>query len=357
MELFDFEGIGMRRIEIVRTGVSALPSRLCLKPLTPMILCLAVIATVSAVGSGSAFGAPANTPVGTFAPAIAINVGKGAGAPGQTTSVDIMLETIGAEVVSTQNRIDFLPPIQIPSRPNGDPDCRFIRRIDKEDSTFRFMPLGCVPGATCTAVQASIRNSEPIPTGPLYSCNVEISQGAAPGTYPLSNVWLAASNGQGALLSVTGADGAIAVHATPVSVDVDDTHASPGADAAVSVRLTPGEAEVVAIENSIAFAPPLRIAARSDGTPDCTVNPAIDKDNADFTFLPPRCLGDGCTAVIALVLSFSNLTPIPDGAALYTCRVLVDADAAPGTYVLRNSEQRGSTPDAVDLPAVGRTEW
>jgi hypothetical protein len=109
----------------------------------------------------------------------------------------------------------------------------------------------------------------------------------------------------------------------------------------------------VGTQNRIAFAPPLGIAARSNGTADCTVNPAIDKSNADFRFLPTRCSGSVHSGACRRAVVQQSHAHSGRRNALHLPRP-GRCGRGTGNVYLQNSEQRGSTPDAVDLPALGR---
>jgi hypothetical protein len=94
-------------------------------------------------------------------------------------------------------------------------------------------------------------------------------------------------------------------------------------------------APIAGIENTIdfdAFATP--ILALANGSPDCSVNPAINKLDTIFEFLPKGCSGSACKQVRAVVKSLSNLDAIANGASLYTCKVKIAQDAASGIYQL-----------------------
>jgi hypothetical protein len=55
----------------------------------------------------------------------------------------------------------------------------------------------------------------------------------------------------------------------------------------------------------------------------------------------------------ALVLSLTNVDPIPDGSLLFTCRVDIAADATPGEYTLAADRMEGSTSAGGAIDAVG----
>jgi len=109
-----------------------------------------------------------------------------------------------------------------------------------------------------------------------------------------------------------------------------------------------------AIENEIYFDPNTPIIARADGRPSCTViAPGKNRDadavpSPSFTFLPNGCQGSNCHGIRALIVSFHNLDPIPDG-TVYTCKVHISQNAPLGAYPLQIYNVQGgvSTADPV----------
>lgn len=133
------------------------------------------------------------------------------------------------------------------------------------------------------------------------------------------------------------------------SIIVGSATGQPGSTVTFNVTLET-DAEVAGTQNDIAFDPKARIAA-DGGEPDCTVNPAIDKGDSTFAFLPDGCTpGVDCTSVRVLILSFGNLTPIPDGSVLYSCEVEIAGDAT-DSYPLTCSAPGAGDPDGVRLGA------
>ena len=88
--------------------------------------------------------------------------------------------------------------------------------------------------------------------------------------------------------------------------------------------------KVSATQNDIVFPPGAHVVIKEDGKPDCSVNPAIDKEATAFAFMPSACAFPGCTRMRALVLAIDNVDPIPPGSVLYTCRWMLSDDAAAG---------------------------
>ncbi len=75
------------------------------------------------------------------------------------------------------------------------------------------------------------------------------------------------------------------------------------------------------------------ILARSDGdSPDCVG--LLSSNLAQFAFLPQGCTGSDCNGVRASVSALNGASLIPEHASLYSCRVTIAPNAAPGTYPL-----------------------
>jgi hypothetical protein len=148
-----------------------------------------------------------------------VDVGSASGAPGQQVAFSASLSAAGASVAGVQADIAF-DSINTPvaATGSGRPDCMVNPAIGKEATAFAFQPPGCT-GTGCTAFRAlvlSFSNVDPIADGSvLYTCNVNISPGAAAGTYPLtiSNVGMSTPDGQA--IDSTGTDGQIDVTGNP----------------------------------------------------------------------------------------------------------------------------------------------
>jgi hypothetical protein len=100
----------------------------------------------------------------------------------------------------------------------------------------------------------------------------------------------------------------------------------------VPVRLNTLNRDIARIENDVAFGPMMPILANADGSPDCTVNAAINKADTHFTFLPVGCTPYvNCDRVHADVHSLSNSDSIPNGAVLYQCNTQIPGMGASAT--------------------------
>ncbi len=139
---------------------------------------------------------------------------------------------------------------------------------------------------------------------------------------------------------------ALAAAAALPSVDVGSATGDPGQQVTFAVTLSTAGASVAAVGADIAFdSINTPVAATGTGEPDCMVNAGIDKEATAFFFQPPGCAGSACTAVRAIVISFTNLAEIPDGSVLYTCNVDISPGAAAGSYPLTISNVQMVTPD------------
>jgi hypothetical protein len=145
-----------------------------------------------------------------------------------------------------------------------------------------------------------------------------------------------------------------ATAAPAVVITVGSATGTAGDDVTITVSLDTEGDMVLATQNRIDFTRSAAVAANGEGQPDCTVNPAIDKDATAFRFLPLNCNPAlDCQSVRVFVIAFNNLDPIPDDSNLYTCRVLIAADAMPGQYALGNSEAASSAAGGVLLETSG----
>ena len=127
----------------------------------------------------------------------------------------------------------------------------------------------------------------------------------------------------------------------------------------ISVTLAAGSALIAGTQSDITWdtAP---IAAKSNGKPNCTVNPNLktpsgadtEKGATSFAFRPNGCspTGTPCTAVRALVLSTGNVDPMADGSVLFTCNVTPPAS---GTATFTFSGVTLSDPNGLKVTDAG----
>jgi len=329
---------------------------------------------------------PAPTSIATPVPA-GLELSSHTAAPGERITVTARLRTHGSELAGFENEIHFGPPLRIARRTNGGPDCQ-----DNADETgnpvhFAFQPPGC-RDRECTAVKA-LAFSFQLALFPedavVYSCTVEVDEDAPAGIYPLRNGAALAATPDGIAARLVARDGRVRVvevdgtprptytHAPttsptptrirprtrtpnpdPARLRVGSATVHAGDEITLAVTLDTHGETISGTENMIELVPEVRIAAKANGRPDCTVNPDIDRNATLFSFRPTGCAASSaCTAIKAIVLSFHNLDPLPDGAQLYSCRIAVAADAAPGRYPLRVTESLASNPRGVAVELAG----
>ncbi|MGH3639493.1 MAG: FG-GAP repeat domain-containing protein, partial [Mycobacterium sp.] len=114
-----------------------------------------------------------------------------------------------------------------------------------------------------------------------------------------------------------------------------------------SVTLGTGGAPVVSVQNDITFDPT---------TPIMSCAFVVSKPDSAFSFFPTDCTpGVDCTRLRAVVVSTSDLNPIPDGSVLYTCDVRIYAHAEPGDHALQISNVTASDAVGEALPVSMRS--
>ncbi|MEO8602385.1 MAG: hypothetical protein ABI629_07410 [bacterium] len=181
--------------------------------------------------------------------AATIVVGNGTGNAGETILVSTSLET-GSEVAGTENVISFVAPLSIAAKANGKPDCTVNEDIDKGATAFAFQPSGCT-GAACTAVKAlvlSLDNVAPIPNDSvMYTCKVNIAEGAADGEYPLTCSAPGASDPAGVSLDAACQNGKVTVGEV-----VDGTPTSTPTETPTGEVMTPTATATATIEQPTA---------------------------------------------------------------------------------------------------------
>ena len=125
---------------------------------------------------------------------------------------------------------------------------------------------------------------------------------------------------------------------TPAQIELGVVSGSAGAQVTFTATLHDMGNVVAGTQNDISF-------DLSTPITGCEENPAINK-GAFVGFQPPGCtLGVNCTGVRVIVLSLSDVDPIPDGSVLYSCHVAIDLTASDGTYPLVSTNEGASTPD------------
>jgi hypothetical protein len=132
----------------------------------------------------------------------------------------------------------------------------------------------------------------------------------------------------------------------PAQIELGVVAGSAGAQVTVDATLHTMGNVVAGVQNDIAFDPFTPIIG-------CDPNPAIAK-GVFLAFRPFGCTpGVDCTSMRLLVLSLTDVNPIPDGSVLYTCHVAINLAAPDGNYPLTMSNVDGSTPDGVEVVTDG----
>jgi hypothetical protein len=135
------------------------------------------------------------------------------------------------------------------------------------------------------------------------------------------------------------------------SLDVGSGTGARGDAAQFDVSLRTGGQPVAGTQNDLFFDPALSATAQADGRPNCGVNPDIDKSSTAFAFIPVGCHpGVDCKGIRAIVIATDNNAPIPDNSVLYTCKLLIPSDTAPGSYGLTAAGVVASDPTGNQLP-------
>lgn len=151
--------------------------------------------------------------------------------------------------------------------------------------------------------------------------------------------------------------GIVAPVAAEEAVDVGTAFAIPGGGGTFPVHFHSDSIIelTAALQMDIGYSQAAPIAANIDGKPDCTPSSEAGQNDMAFEFLPTGCSGSSCTQVRAIVVSFDDITTIPQGAELFTCKVSVPSGTAPGNYLLFVIEALGS--DSLGYPvSISRTD-
>jgi hypothetical protein len=108
-------------------------------------------------------------------------------APGAETLATAFLRTHGRLVSGIQTELSVSPPLSIPAKANGKPDCALGDTAAewKQASSFAFIPSGCT-AAVCTGVRIlvlSTTSTGPLPDGTPFQCTLKT--GGAVGVFPV----------------------------------------------------------------------------------------------------------------------------------------------------------------------------
>lgn len=131
------------------------------------------------------------------------------------------------------------------------------------------------------------------------------------------------------------------------AVYIEDLTVDTPGEAVLEVKLATGAKQFAGVEHDVLFDPHVRVKAKENGRPDCTVNPEINKPATSFAFLPLGCSGIACTGLRTIVYPLENARPIAEGSVLYRCTVTV---AGSGLLVVTNV--RGAGPSGQLIPGL-----
>jgi hypothetical protein len=324
---------------------------------------------INVVGAPTATPTPTQPPTGPI-----IEIGDATASRGQQVGVNVSLHTAGRLISGIQNDLFFDSDVRVRAKVGGQPDCQVNPGIGKQ-GFFSFQPPGCTPGASCSAVRTivlSLENSDPIADASLlYTCTVEVGAAASLGAHPLPCSNDLASDPDGNSIATDCPAGSVDVVSgsgpTPTPTPTPTPNLGPavvivpasgaaGGETTLEVVLLAGGREIAGVQNDVGFDLDTPIAGRVNGRPDCTVNPDIDKNATTFLFQPSGCIPEAnCTGMRVLVLSFSSVDPIPNLSTLYTCRLLLAADASVGPHPLTCTGSDASDPDgnSIELGCIG----
>ena len=312
-------------------------------PLTPA-------ATNTATVTPTDTGTPLGTLTSTVTPTITDTVTPGG--PTATDSPTVVPTSTNTEVPLTPTDTPVPTITDTPTVGPTDTETLTPSETPTGQATISATPTG-LPTGTATATATFTATGIPtgtatatatatgIPTGTATATATGIPTGTATATATATNTGgntptITATRTNTPTVVIPATSTATATR-TPLpvmaSIIVGDAAGAPNSTVPFDVSLET-QAQIAGVQVDIAFDPKAAIVAKEDGKPDCTVNPAIDKDATSFAFQPSDCtVGTTCTGIRAIVLSLENLDPIPDGSKLFTCNLALAADAA-GTYPL-----------------------
>lgn len=144
-------------------------------------------------------------------------VGDASGTEGGNAAFDVtlqLLDAVAAAAVQLDIAYDAATPVA--ATVGGVPACAVNPAIEKEATSFAFLPNGCEPAVDCTGIRAfvlSAVNTTALPDGAdLFACTLDLRDA---GTYPLAAANPSASRPDGTALLASAADGTVTVEPLP----------------------------------------------------------------------------------------------------------------------------------------------
>lgn len=243
--------------------------------------------------------------------------------------VNLILFHEGVASASVEGDLEFVPPLRIAAGDDGLPRCAPFESDTGVTANFSFSPPGCL-GAQCTGMHFSTSFAPPTSRDLLFAhCDVDVAQNSGPGFFelPLRDVRVIDSLGHD--VETRASSGGVSVPELPrhATISIDNIEGRPGDTLQLSVTLdTTIAARIERVGMQVVGDSHLRISFDEEtGRAFCNVNPAIQKDQSDFT-------GSSLGGFGAHILGTTRL--IPTGSLLFTCPVEILADAPPGLYPL-----------------------
>lgn len=286
------------------------------------------------------------TPTVTPTRVVEVNIGSGTGLHGATIPITVSLVADGRQVAAAGNDIAF----------NNTHLSWSLANCSANPSLGKALSGGVVSvsGTTTTVrlfVLGAPLSTDPIPDGPLYTCNFTILGSAPTGSTTLTNSNPIAQDPDGVNLTpVTGANGAITVTLvggqtptpTPQRVVISIGSGSVGTNSsiAISANITTSSQQVAGAGNDLAY----NTAALT--LVSCSANPALGKVLETGTV---GAYGTVTVVRIGVVGAPLSLDPIPDG-LLYTC--LFTTNTTTGTYNLTGANYIATDPDGNPVTPV-----
>lgn len=151
------------------------------------------------------------------------------------------------------------------------------------------------------------------------------------------------------LFSVLAATASLALVASPVAAAtffVQQTNAGPGDPVDVCIWMSGGNNDVAGVQMDLTWDPSCMVPAAGGNRPRCRSNP----DTGKTVQSAPR----GASTVRAIMLSFSDVDPIPDG-ELFCCQFQVTNSPPTGQCTVGFSNLIASTPTGTRTDARGGT--
>ncbi|MBI3785353.1 MAG: hypothetical protein HY270_18325 [Deltaproteobacteria bacterium] len=301
-----------------------------------------------------------------------------AGVPGDDIPLTINFDSAGTNVeaidvtLSTGSNSPLLPD------PSGLADCRLAPELELSAQLER----GGDCRNTCLRTQLQVKSlpGNRLPDhGPLFTCTANIGP-RVQGPLPLILFPAVALSDADEEFPVATEDGVVLLlsrdNATPratrtpwptltpqptysptatpepVVIEARSLNLVAGDSGHLTVVLHTHGSSVAGIQNDLSFSADAAVAGAS-GKPLCSVNPAINKSNSTFTFLPSGCGSEAepCTRVRAIILSFEDVAMIADGSEVYSCTVR-GADHS-GLFPIQVTRAFASDARGASLPALG----